>query len=144
MTGVLEEEVDFVEGQTVKKGDILAKIDPRLYQGRPGPEQGQLAKDTALHAQAQSSPRAAFKRLAERTSITDPTSRRPARFHRVCPGCGPPAGHRSGSDQKRPDAAGLYDAAEKPFDGVTGILQIQIGNLIQPSNTTGIMIMPSR
>ena len=27
------------------------------------------------------------------------------------------------------------------FDGVTGILQIQIGNLIQPSNTTGVVIL---
>ena len=28
-----------------------------------------------------------------------------------------------------------------PFDGVTGLLQIQIGNLIQPTNTTGIVVL---
>src|SRR5258708_37794935 len=53
VTGVLED-VDFVEGQTVKQRDVLAKIDPRLFEAALAQAQGQLAKDTALHAQAQS------------------------------------------------------------------------------------------
>jgi len=34
-----------------------------------------------------------------------------------------------------------YTTLRAPFDGVSGLLQIQIGNLIQPSNTTGIVIL---
>ena len=41
------------------------------------------------------------------------------------------------SDQTQLD----YTILRAPFDGVTGLLQIQIGNLIQPSNTTGIVVL---
>ena len=34
-----------------------------------------------------------------------------------------------------------YTTLRAPFDGVTGLLQIDIGNLIQPSNTTGIVVL---
>ena len=41
------------------------------------------------------------------------------------------------SDQTNLD----YTTLRAPFDGVTGLLQIQIGNLIQPTNTTGIVVL---
>ena len=135
VTGVLEE-VDFVEGQTVKKGDVLAKIDPRLYQAALDQAQGQLAKDTALHAQAQSD-LARFQKLGTQDSIA--LQQVADQQFLVAQDAAAMETDKGviASDQTQLD----YTTLRAPFDGVTGILQIQIGNLIQPSNTTGIVIL---
>jgi multidrug efflux system membrane fusion protein len=135
VTGVLEE-VDFVEGQAVKKGDILAKIDPSLYEAALAQAQGQLAKDTALHAQAESD-LARYQALGREDSIA---------LQQV-------------ADQKflvAQDAAAMqtdqalinsdktqldFTTLRAPFDGVTGILQTDIGNLIQPTDTIPIVVL---
>jgi multidrug efflux system membrane fusion protein len=135
VTGVLEE-VDFVEGQTVKKGDILAKIDPRLYQAALDQAQGQLAKDTALRAQAQSD-LARFQTLGREDSIAlQQVADQQFLVAQDAAAMETDQGVIK-SDQTQLD----YTTLRAPFDGVTGILQIQIGNLIQPSNTTGIVIL---
>lgn len=46
-------EVDYKEGQTVKKGDLLAVVDPRPYQAAVTQARGQLARDRALLQNAQ-------------------------------------------------------------------------------------------
>ena len=43
VTGYLQS-ADFTEGQFVRRGDVLAQIDPRIYQARLEQAQAQLAK----------------------------------------------------------------------------------------------------
>jgi multidrug efflux system membrane fusion protein len=135
VTGVLEE-VDFVEGQTVKRGDVLAKIDPRLFEAALAQAQGQLAKDTALHAQAQSD-LARFQKLGKEDSIAlQQVADQQFLVAQDAAAMETDQGVIK-SDQTQLD----YTTLRAPFDGVTGILQIQIGNLIQPTNTTGIVVL---
>ena len=135
VTGVLEE-VDFTEGQTVKKGDILAKIDPRLYEAALAQAQGQLAKDTALHAQAQSD-LARFQKLGKEDSIAlQQVADQQFLVQQDAAAMETDQGVIK-SDQTQLD----YTTLRAPFDGVTGLLQIEIGNLIQPTNTTGIVVL---
>ncbi len=47
------QEVNFAEGQHVKKGDVLAKIDPRLFQAALDQAKAKRAQDAALLAGAE-------------------------------------------------------------------------------------------
>src|ERR1700683_4276442 len=47
------QKIDFTEGNDVKKGDLLAEIDPRPYEATLAQVKGQLARDEALLKGAQ-------------------------------------------------------------------------------------------
>jgi membrane fusion protein, multidrug efflux system len=135
VTGVLNE-VDFTEGQAVKRGDVLAKIDPRLYEAALAQAQGQLAKDTALHAQAESD-LARYQKLGNENSIA--LQQIADQQFLVAQDAAAMQADQGmiKSDQTQLD----YTTLTAPFDGVTGILQIDIGNVIQPTDTTGIVVL---
>ena len=135
VTGVLEQ-VNFTEGQTVKKGDVLARIDPRLYQAALEQAQGQLAKDTALHAQAELD-LARYQKLGTENSIA--LMQVADQQFLVAQDA---AAMKTDQGLINTDQTNLdYTTLRAPFNGVTGLLQVQIGNLIQPTNTTGIVVL---
>ena len=68
--------VAFTEGQHVKKGDVLAQIDPRPYQALKAQYEGQLAHDQGLLDQAQVDD-ARYQTLLKQNSIAAQTARGP-------------------------------------------------------------------
>jgi multidrug efflux system membrane fusion protein len=95
-----------------------------------------LAKDTALHAQAESD-LARFQKLGTEDSIAlQQVADQQFLLAQDAAAMETDKGVIA-SDQTQLD----YTTLRAPFDGVTGILQIQIGNLIQPTNTTGIVVL---
>jgi membrane fusion protein, multidrug efflux system len=135
VTGVLEE-VDFVEGQSVKRGDILAKIDPRLYQAALTQAEGQLAKDSALYTQAESDLDRYEKLGAENSIALQQVADQKFLVAQYAAAMESDKGAIA-SDQTELD----YTTLRAPFNGVTGLLQVDIGNLIQPTNPTGIVVL---
>src|SRR6202034_4220877 len=116
------QEVGFTEGQIVKKGDFLAQIDPRPYEAALAQAQGQLAKDTALLGQAQGD-LTRFQQLAKQDSI---------------------AMQQVADQEAMVKTAQLnvaYTHIVSPVTGRVGLRLVDPGNYLQPSDTTGIVVI---
>jgi multidrug efflux system membrane fusion protein len=127
--------IAFVEGQTVKAGDLLAQIDPRPYQAALDQAQAQLKRDEALLANAKVDLER-YKTLLAQNSVSDQTY----------------ATQRAtvaqdeatvASDRAAAEAAQLnlsYCRITSPVAGLVGLRQVDIGNLMQ-ANTTEIVVV---
>jgi multidrug efflux system membrane fusion protein len=129
-------DVGFKEGQVVKKGDFLAQIDPRPYQVSLEQAQGQLAHDQGLLQQAQTD----LKRY-QTLSRQDSIAQQQVDDQRFL------VAQYTGSvqsDQAQVDNAKLnltYCHIISPIDGQVGLRQIDPGNYVQTSSTTGIVVI---
>jgi len=130
------QEIGFQEGQLVKAGDFLAQIDARPYQATLAQAQGQLAKDTALHAQAEAD-LARYETLSKQNSI----ALQQVEDQRFLVAQDNAA---MASDQAQIDAAALninYCRIVAPIGGRVGLRQVDQGNYVQVTDPNGIVVI---
>jgi multidrug efflux system membrane fusion protein len=133
VTGLLQT-VNFVEGQQVKRGDTLAQIDPRPSQAKLEQAKAQLGHDQAQLANLQVNLNRNLPLLksgfATDQLVTD------QRYQSM------QLQNTLKSDQAVIDDAQTqlsYTTLTAPFDGVTGVRQIDVGNVIHPTDANGLV-----
>jgi membrane fusion protein, multidrug efflux system len=128
--------INFTEGQTVHAGDLLAQIDPRPYQALIDQYTGNLERDQAQLVNAQAN----LKRYSQ---LGDKGWATPQLVETQQAQVGELQAAIK-SDQALIDAAKVqlsYTRLTSPIDGVVGIRQIDVGNIISPSNTNGLVVV---
>jgi len=130
------DQVLFKEGQQVRKGDLLARIDPRPFQNQLAQAQGALARDRAQLAAARVN-LDRYRQLAQKKLIAQQQADDQAAL----------VGQLEGAvavDQATIASAKLnldYASIRSPIDGVTGVRIVDPGNLVHASDTNGLVVL---
>ena len=129
-------EIDFVEGQDIKKGDVIARIDDGVYKAQRDQAVAKKAQDEALLAGAQRD-LARFQLMVKSASGTqqqvDTQTSLVAQY----------------TAQVQVVVAAIesaqatldYTTIKAPIDGRTGIRNVDVGNLVSSSDATGIVTL---
>lgn len=128
--------VNFKEGQDVKKGDVLARIDPVTYQAALDQAVAKKAQDEALLSNAKND----LDRY-EKLAATNAINKQQADTQRSLVA--------QYAAQVQSDAAAIesaqatlgYTTIVAPIDGRTGIRQVDEGNIVRASDSTGIVVI---
>jgi multidrug efflux system membrane fusion protein len=128
--------VGFKEGQIVKQGDFLAQIDPRPYQVALAQDQGTLAHDMGLLAQAKSD----LERYAK-LNRQDSISRQQVTDQQflVQQDEGTVAVDRATIDSAKLNLT--YCHITSPVTGRVGLRLVDPGNYVQSSSATGLVVV---
>src|SRR6202162_1019568 len=129
-------QIAFTEGQKVKKVSFLAQIDPRPYQAVLDQQEGQLARDRALLENARVD-LVRYQKLNAQDSVSHQTlDTQVALVHQY-----------EGTvkmDQGLVESAQVnldYCHIVSPVDGVVGLRQVNQGNNVQTSDSSGLVVI---
>ena len=130
------DQVLFKEGQAVKTGELLARIDPRPFENQLAQAQGALARDQAqLKAAKVNLDR--YRQLVAKKLIPPQQADDQAAL----------VGQLDGAvqvDQATIKVARLnldYANIRSPIDGVTGVRIVDPGNLVRAADTNGLVVI---
>jgi multidrug efflux system membrane fusion protein len=129
-------QIAFTEGQQVKKGDFLAQIDPRPYQAVLDQQQGQLEKDRALLENARVD-LVRYQKLTAQDSVSHQTLDTQVALVHQYEGT-------VKADQGQVESAQVnldYCHIVSPVDGVVGLRQVDEGNYVQTSDSSGLVVI---
>ncbi|MEZ2347123.1 efflux RND transporter periplasmic adaptor subunit [Terriglobus sp. RCC_193] len=128
--------VNFTEGQRVKQGQLLIEIDPRPYAAALEQAKGNLVRDQANAAYAQAQAQRYGQLYAAGVVSKESTQTQEST-----------AGQAVGTlaaDKAAIDAAQVnlnYTRITSPINGVVGLRQVDVGNIVSASATTGLVVI---
>src|ERR1700722_10811551 len=128
--------VDFTEGHDVKKGDLLAQIDPRPYEATLAQVKGQLARDEALLKGAQVD-LARYQGLAAQNAV--PRQTLDTQVALVAQDQGTVEADRG--MVKSAEVNLQYCRILSPLDGRVGLRQVDQGNYVTPGDSSGLVVI---
>jgi multidrug efflux system membrane fusion protein len=128
--------VDFKEGQDVKKGDVLARIDPTTFQAQLNQAVAKKAQDDAQLTNA----RMDLDRY-ERLVATNAINRQQADTQKALVNQYAALVQADQAAIESAQATLGYTNIVAPIDGRTGIRQVDEGNIVHASDSTGVVVL---
>jgi membrane fusion protein, multidrug efflux system len=129
-------QITFTEGQTVKTGDLLAQIDPRPYQAQIAQLTANRDRDQAQLTNAEAN-LSRYNKLGDKGYATPQlVETQKAQVEQLQAAVK--------ADQALIDQANVqlsYTRLTSAIPGITGVRQIDIGNIIHPTDPNGLVVV---